>query len=127
MVETTYEELRRESRSRGPGDLNRQPDQPHGGVFGIGDDLSVGRNLATITGYACACPDTTAPSTPGVVLDPFAGTGTVPMVARALGRTGIGVDLSADYLRLASWRVFESGHASKTVARTNGERQGLLL
>jgi len=63
----------------------------------------------------------------GVVLDPFAGTGTVPMVARALGRTGIGVDLSADYLRLARWRVFESGHASKTVARTNGERQGLLL
>ena len=63
----------------------------------------------------------------GVVLDPFAGTGTVPMVARALGRTGIGVDLSADYLRLAAWRVFESGHASKTVARTNGERQGLLL
>ena len=81
----------------------------------------------TITGYACACPDNSAPSTPGVVLDPFAGTGTVPMVARALGRTGIGVDLSSDYLRLAAWRVFESGHASKTVARTNGERQGLLL
>ena len=81
----------------------------------------------TITGYACACPDTTAPSTPGVVLDPFAGTGTVPMVARALGRTGIGVDLSADYLRLASWRVFESGHARKSVGRTNAERQGSLL
>jgi len=63
----------------------------------------------------------------GVVLDPFAGTGTVPMVARALGRTGIGIDLSADYLRLASWRVFESGHAAKSTARTNGERQGTLL
>jgi len=63
----------------------------------------------------------------GVVLDPFAGTGTVPMVARALGRIGIGVDLSSDYLRLAAWRVFESGHASKTVARTNGERQGTLI
>ena len=87
----------------------------------------IARGTATITGYACACPDNSAPSTPGVVLDPFAGTGTVPMVARALGRTGIGVDLSADYLRLARWRVFESGHASKTVARTNGERQGLLL
>ena len=62
----------------------------------------------------------------GELADPFAGTGTVPMGARALGRTGIGVDLSADYLRLAAWRVFESGHASKTVARTNGERQGLL-
>ena len=86
-----------------------------------------GSSRATITGYACACPDTTAPSTPGVVLDPFAGTGTVPMVARALGRTGIGVDLSADYLRLARWRVFESGHASKSTARTNAERQGSLL
>ena len=88
----------------------------------------------TITGYACACrdgdehvADTSAPSTPGVVLDPFAGTGTVPMVARALGRTGIGVDLSADYLRLADWRVFESGHAAKTMRRTNQERQGSLL
>jgi DNA modification methylase len=92
-----------------------------------GQKDTFGRTAATITGYACACPDTTAPSTPGVVLDPFAGTGTVPMVARALNRVGIGVDLSADYLRLAAWRVFESGHASKTVARTNGERQGLLL
>jgi site-specific DNA-methyltransferase (cytosine-N4-specific) len=58
----------------------------------------------------------------GVVLDPFAGTGTVPMVARALGRTGIGVDLSSDYVRLAQWRVFESGHAQKSIDRTNRER-----
>jgi DNA modification methylase len=87
----------------------------------------IGDVSATITGYACACPDNTAPSTPGVVLDPFAGTGTVPMVARALGRTGIGVDLSADYLRLANWRVFDSGHAAKTMRRTNEERQGSLL
>ena len=63
----------------------------------------------------------------GVVLDPFVGTGTVPMVARALGRTGIGVDLSADYLRLADWRIHESGHAAKTIRRTNQERQGSLL
>jgi site-specific DNA-methyltransferase (cytosine-N4-specific) len=63
----------------------------------------------------------------GVVLDPFAGTGTVPMVARALGRTGIGIDLSGDYLRLASWRVYKSGHAAKALARTNGERQQVLL
>ena len=80
-----------------------------------------------ITGYACACPDNSAPSTPGVVLDPFAGTGTVPMVAKALGRTGIGIDLSADYLRLADWRIHESGHAAKTIRRTNQERQGSLL
>ena len=61
-------------------------------------------STTTITGYACACPDTTAPTRPSVVLDPFAGTGTVPAVAHALGRHGIGIDLSADYLRLAEWR-----------------------
>lgn len=58
----------------------------------------------TRTGYACACPDTTAPTRPAVVLDPFCGTGTTPAVAHALGRHGIGIDLSADYLRLAEWR-----------------------
>ena len=111
-------------------DAEAQRQQDRANMSGGTDRVTLGRTESitrTITGYACACADNSAPSTPGVVLDPFAGTGTVPMVARALGRTGIGVDLSSDYLRLASWRVFESGHASKTVARTNGERQGLLL
>lgn len=58
-----------------------------------------------ITGYACACPDTSAPSRPAVVLDPFGGTGTTAAVASALGRVGISVDLSHDYSRLAVWRT----------------------
>ena len=62
----------------------------------------------------------------GTVLDPFCGTGTVPMVARALGRYGIGVDLSRDYLKLAKWRIWESGHAAKSIARSNKEAQGRL-
>ena len=70
---------------------------------------------ATITGYACACPDTTAPTRPAVVLDPFAGTGTVPAVAHILGRHGIGVDLSADYLRLAEWRCNDPGLRAKVL------------
>ena len=41
----------------------------------------------------------------GVVLDPFVGTGTTALVASVLGRHGIAVDLSADYCRLARWRV----------------------
>ncbi len=81
----------------------------------------------TITGYACACPDTDAPTRPAVVFDPFGGTGTVAMVARALGRYAVHLDLSADYLRLADWRIHQSGHANKTVDRTNRERQGTLL
>lgn len=67
------------------------------------------------------------PTAPATILDPFCGTGTVPMVARALGRTGIGVDLSADYCRLAEWRVFSSGHGTKAERRMWAERQlGLL-
>ena len=80
-----------------------------------------------VTGYACACPEPTAPTRPAVVLDPFGGTGTVAMVARALGRYPVHIDLSADYLKLARWRIYESGHASKTAERTNRERQGVLL
>lgn len=63
----------------------------------------------------------------GVVLDPFGGTGTTAMVARALGRVGVSLDLSSDYCRLARWRIFESGHGRKALARTNGERQEVLL
>ena len=87
----------------------------------------IGSTEATITGYACDCPDTSAPTRPAVVLDPFGGTGTVAMVARALGRYPVHVDLSADYLKLARWRIYDSGHASKTLERTNRERQGVLL
>lgn len=79
------------------------------------------------TGSRCACPNTDAPTRPTVVLDPFVGTGTTVMVARALGRLGIGIDLSADYLRLARWRIFDSGHAAKTLNRTWAERQEALL
>ena len=68
-----------------------------------------------ITGYACACPDTSAPTTPAVVLDPFCGTGTTPAVAHALGRHGIGIDLSADYLRLAEWRCNDPALRAKVL------------
>jgi hypothetical protein len=70
----------------------------------MGTDEPSGSTVATVTGYACACPDTTAPTRPAVVLDPFVGTGTVPAVAHHLGRHGVGTDLSRDYLRLAEWR-----------------------
>ena len=45
--------------------------------------------------------------------DPFGGTGTTAMVARILGRYPVHLDLSADYLKLACWRIYESGHASQ--------------
>lgn len=80
----------------------------------------------SITGYACACPEPTADTTPAVVLDPFGGTGTTALVAHTLGRIGISVDLSHDYTRLARWRCNESGHGKKALGRTWAERQGGL-
>jgi hypothetical protein len=65
---------------------------------------------------------TPPPTRPAVILDPFAGTGTVPMVARALGRIGVGVDLKHDYARAARWRVFSSGDWQDVIARTTGRR-----
>ena len=41
----------------------------------------------------------------GIVFDPFAGSGTTVAVANRLGRRGIGVDLSYNYLQLAQERV----------------------
>lgn len=69
---------------------------------------------------------TPAPTRPAVILDPFGGTGTVAMVAKALGRIGMSLDLSADYCRLADWRINHSNHAKKSEARTWAERQGVL-
>jgi hypothetical protein len=89
---------------------------------GIG--LSRGHNAAgyphtvsrtTITGYACACADSTALARPGVVLDPFGGTGTTALVASVLGRTGVTVDRSADYCRLAAWRTADPGERARAL------------
>lgn len=74
-----------------------------------------------ITGEACDCPEPTAPTTPGVVLDPFGGTGTTTLVAEALGRQGISVDMSADYCRLAEWRTTDPKQRAK-VARKSSTR-----
>jgi DNA modification methylase len=101
------------------------------------------RALHTVTGYACACNERAPrcqhsghlvaqckasdlcdcfdydemthlpPTRPAVVLDPFGGTGTTALVAKALGRTGISVDLSRDYCRLAEWRVNDPQQLAK--------------
>jgi site-specific DNA-methyltransferase (cytosine-N4-specific) len=49
----------------------------------------------------------------GVVLDPFGGTGTTALVARGLQRTGISVDLSWDYCRVAQWRTSDPKQLAK--------------
>lgn len=66
-------------------------------------------------GYACACPEPTAPTLPAVVLDPFGGTGTTALVASVLGRIGITVDRSGDYCRLARWRTTDPSERARAL------------
>jgi DNA modification methylase len=76
---------------------------------GVGRQTLGWERTVTVTGEACACPDTTSPTRPAAIVDPFGGTGTTALVARALGRHGITVDRSADYCRLATWRTTDPG------------------
>jgi hypothetical protein len=68
-----------------------------------------------VLGYACACPEPTAPTRPAVVVDPFGGTGTTALVASVLGRTGVSVDRSMDYSRLATWRTTDPGERARAM------------
>ena len=84
---------------------------------GTGSTLGSRGTSARVVGHKRACPDTSAPSSPGVVLDPFGGTGTTALVADALGRHGISVDMSADYLRIAQWRTTDPRQRAKAAQR----------
>jgi hypothetical protein len=50
----------------------------------------------------CQC---NAPTRPGLVLDPFVGSGTTLRVARSLRRDGLGIELAPHYADLARTRA----------------------
>ena len=54
----------------------------------------------------CSC---SAPTRPGLVLDPFFGAGTVGLVAEEYGRDWLGIELNADYVDIARRRVSDAG------------------
>jgi hypothetical protein len=58
---------------------------------------------------------TPPPTRPAIVLDPFGGTGTTALVAAMHGRTGVSIDRSADYTRLATWRCHDPGERAKAL------------
>lgn len=68
------------------------------GIYKPGGVVEKGTiNTYRTSGWAPTC-DCDADVEPAKVLDPFVGSGTVCKVARDLGRVGIGLDISHDYL-----------------------------
>ena len=63
-----------------------------------------GINQSVTTGFTPTC-QCNAPTVPGVVLDPFFGSGTVGQVAIETGRQWLGVELNPEYIKLANQRI----------------------
>lgn len=57
------------------------------------------------TEWQQACDCDTDETDPGIVLDPFAGAGTTPLVAKEYGRRFVGIDLNPEYVAMAQKRV----------------------
>lgn len=57
------------------------------------------------TGWEQACDCNTDETQSGIVLDPFAGTGTTCRVAKRLGRRFIGIELNEEYVAIAQKRT----------------------
>ncbi len=69
-------------------------------------DIRMGPVVSVQTlGWAPACVCAASGTTPGTVLDPFAGSGTTLAVAAELGRNAIGCELNPSYIELAEQRI----------------------
>jgi hypothetical protein len=67
----------------------------------------------------CGC---NAPTAPGVVLDPFMGSGTTAIVAERLGRDWVGIELKPEYVDMAMKRIHaERARAEEVI--NNKERR----
>lgn len=64
-----------------------------------------GRHFAPFPEDLCRLPILATCPAGGVVLDPFCGTGTTNVVAARLGRKSVGIDLSEEYLEMATERL----------------------
>ena len=92
----------------GSGRSGRDPVGKHGpGLQGGGETRDVRRGPVVTTtslGFlpTCSCGGETEP---GLLIDPFAGSGTALVMAERLGRRHAGCDLNSDYVKMAEKRI----------------------
>lgn len=98
--ETPTENLRGSNRGAAlgvrPGEVNGQYD-PHGD--------SLARYERTTAGWQPTCVCGTTETRSQIVLDPFLGSGTTLLVAKHLGRDGVGIELNPEYAEMARRRI----------------------
>lgn len=77
-----------------------------GDVWNIMPEDTQGRatHFAAFPPDLCRIPILATCPPDGLVLDPFCGTGTAPLVAGRLGRRAIGIDIAEEYLEMAQRR-----------------------
>jgi hypothetical protein len=71
-------------------------------THGKGTNHTLGRREIKTIAFAPTC-KCSAPTRPGIVLDPFFGSGTVGVVAKKHKRDWLGIELNPDYVNLA-WK-----------------------
>lgn len=96
------------------------------GANGTGNSCanSVAGVSVTTTGWQPTCKCNESSTVPGIVFDPFGGSGTTGQVARALGRDYLLCELNPAYIELAEKRVRTPlyGDAPKVVQSSPGQR-----
>lgn len=76
-----------------------------GRVQGMPEEASDGTYRRVDPGFVPSCDHNGAARIPGLVLDPFAGSGTTLAVARRLGLRSAGIELNPVYAKIAKERV----------------------
>lgn len=71
--------------------------------------------------------DADLPAEPGIVLDPFSGTGTTGEVALKLGRRYIGIDLYADCVKRSDQRCYDALHPEEVARRKQEQKEKRTL
>lgn len=76
----------------------------------------------------CSCPEGTA-TRPGLVLDPFMGSGTTAVVAEQLGRDWLGIEVNPEFAEMAMGRIAAAreaataSHGKQTTNKPNERRR----
>lgn len=109
LVDVTYDNPGNRS-TNGP----RSTERKHQDFGSAGYEQRLERRTETTAWRpTCSCPP--ADPVPALVLDPFAGSGTVGEVAFRMGRRFVGLDLKLDYCRMALRRIPPLALAAGTI------------